>query len=55
MNLKRTSNAMLLQSGLQITVISTIVVSLMFLAFGDFSTQKPKPTTLQSIQRPLDL
>lgn len=53
-NLKRTSRETLLQFGLLITVTSTIVVSLMLVAFGDFSTQKQKPTTLQSIQRQLD-
>lgn len=55
MNLKRTSNETLLQSGLLIAITSTIVVSLMLVAFGDFSIQKQRPTTLLSIQRQLDL
>lgn len=53
-NLKRTSRETLLQFGLLITVTSTIVVSLTLVAFGDFSTQKQKPTTPQSIQKQLD-
>jgi len=53
-NLKRTSSVTLLQSGLLIAITSTIVVSLMLVVFGDFLTQKPKPTTPQSIQRQLD-
>ena len=53
-NLKRTSSVTLLQSGLLIAITSTIVVSLMLVVFGDFSTQKPKPITPQSIQRQLD-
>ncbi len=53
-NLKRTSSVALLQFGLLIAITSTIVVSLMLVVFGDFSTQKQKPTTPQSIQKPLD-
>lgn len=49
----KTSNATLLQSGLLITLTSTIVVSLMFLAFGDSGIQKQKNTMPQSIVRPL--
>ena len=49
----KTSNAMLLQSGLLITLISSIVVSLTFLAFGDSTIQKQKNTIPQSIVRPL--
>ena len=54
MNLKRTSSETLLQFGLLTAIISTIVVSLTLVAFGDFSIQKQKPTTPQSIQRQLD-
>ncbi len=47
------SNAMLLQSGLLITLTSTIVVSLMFAVYGDSTIQKQKNTSPQSIVRPL--
>jgi hypothetical protein len=47
------SREMLLQSGLLITLISTIAVSLMYVVFGDFTIQKQKNTLPPSIVRPL--
>ena len=46
------SNAMLLQSGLLITLTSTIVVSLIYVAFGDSTIQRQRNTSPQLIVRP---